>query len=87
MAGDRSPEVVEQVNRRKASKVQALFRAEDEELFEISRITLSLPEEAQIFPTRTCQQCGEKMMEPKAMRTANGKLLCIPCYEQGDKPG
>lgn len=82
MAGDRSAEVVAQVNRRKAAKVQSLLNAEEADLFEISQITLPLPEKARIFPTITCQQCGEKMMEPKAKKRGDGSLVCIPCYER-----
>lgn len=82
MQGDRSQEVVGRVNICRAAKVNSLFAAPEEELFELTRITLSLPEKARVYPTKTCSSCGEKVMEPMALVVGEGEHLCVPCYKK-----
>lgn len=79
MKGDRADEVVEVVNSRKAEKVKAIFAAGPKELFEVTRLKVSPPAKAQVYPTKTCFLCGDKVMEPKASQTAEGNFICPSC--------
>lgn len=79
--GDRSPEVTAMVQDRKARKMNSILEADDEELFEIKRISVEMPEPAKIYKTVTCANCGENTMEPRT-RMIGGKLLCIPCRQE-----
>lgn len=78
MIGDRSDEVIRAVHDRKSRKIEAVLNAKDEELFNIRKEKMDLPEEAEIYPSLRCAICGEKVMEPRA-RIKNGKIICIPC--------
>ena len=79
--GDRSPEVTAVVQDRKARKMNSILEADDEELFNVKRVELEMPETAMIYKSVTCSRCGEKVMEPRT-REVDGKLLCIPCSEE-----
>jgi len=81
MKGDRSDKVLKAVHDRKSRKVEAIMRAEDEELFTITKGKMELPEEAEIYPSIRCSLCGEKVMKPRA-KVKDGKILCIPCFEK-----
>ncbi len=76
--GDRSEEVLRAVHSRKAKKLKAILEADDEELLNIRRLRITLPEEAKIYQSVRCEVCGEKVAEPKA-RLLNGRIVCIPC--------
>ncbi len=80
MRGDRSKDVLEVVHRRKSRKIDAILNARDEELFKVTRGKAELPPEARIYSTVRCENCGEKVMEPRA-RLRNGKVVCMPCFE------
>jgi formylmethanofuran dehydrogenase subunit E len=81
MNGDSSEEVLQVVHNRKAKKIQSIMQADDEDLFDIQRISIQLPEKAKIYPSVRCSVCGEKVMEPRA-RVKDGKMICIPCMEK-----
>lgn len=76
--GDRSPEVTTIVQDRKARKTQEILAADDNELFDVKRVEIEVPEPARIYKSLTCSSCGEKVMEPRT-KDVNGQLLCIPC--------
>lgn len=78
--GDRSKKVSDFVHDRKAAKTRYILEADEKELMVVKRGKEALPEEAEIFPSLTCDECGEKMMEPRA-RVRDGKIVCIPCFE------
>jgi formylmethanofuran dehydrogenase subunit E len=80
MEGDRAPEVTAVVQDRKARKMQAILAADDPELFEIKKIQAEMPKPARIYQSLICDNCGEKVMEPRT-RAIDGKVLCMPCYE------
>jgi len=63
----------------RAAKIQALLTAPAEEFCTVHRVSLPLPEEARIFPSVTCAQCGERLAEPRA-RLQDGQILCRACY-------
>ncbi|KPJ98862.1 MAG: hypothetical protein AMJ60_06870 [Desulfobacterales bacterium SG8_35] len=79
--GDRSQEVTDAVQDRKARKMKSVLDTADAELFEIQRITAEMPEPARIYPSITCARCGEKAMEPRA-RVVKGQVVCMPCAEE-----
>jgi formylmethanofuran dehydrogenase subunit E len=82
-AGERSAEVMQVVHARKTRKMQMILSAEEGDLFAVTYPDVTLPETAHIYPSITCEACGEKVMEPRT-RKEGGKVLCIPCAE---KPG
>jgi formylmethanofuran dehydrogenase subunit E len=79
--GDRSQEVVGFVHDRKAAKIMQILGADEKDLMKVSAEVKELPPEAGIYPSLTCEACGEKMMEPRA-RLRDGKVVCIPCFER-----
>jgi formylmethanofuran dehydrogenase subunit E len=81
ITGDRSDDVMRTIKELKASKIQRILSADEEELFKIEHITLTLPHEAKIYPSLNCSLCGEKMMEARA-RVKEGKIVCIPCFNK-----
>ena len=81
MQGDRSEEVIKAVHDRKARKIGIILNADDADLFKVTKGKMRLPEEAKIYPSLSCAECNEKMMEPRA-RVKDGKIVCIPCFEK-----
>ncbi len=51
-----------------------------EELFAWKEVEAELLPQASIYATLTCCKCGEGVMEPKAVETAEG-FLCQPCFK------
>ena len=56
-----------------------MFNMPCEQLFEIKEPDFSLPEEARIFNSVTCEICGEKTAE-NHIRLQEDKRLCLDCY-------
>ena len=81
MKGDHSAEVIKAVHHRKAKKIGFILNSRDNELMKITKGTMKLPAEAEIYPSLTCALCGEKVMEPRA-RVKEGKMVCMPCFEK-----
>lgn len=81
MEGDRSPEVLEFVKKRKAEKINKILNAKKEEILKITYPQIKTPKEARVFKSLRCEICGEKVAEVKA-RILDGKILCIPCFEE-----
>ena len=79
--GDQSAEVMAVVHARKTRKMQMVLKAPDSELFDIKHLTAPLPEAARIYPTRRCNLCHEKVMEPRTRKVGN-QTLCIPCAKK-----
>ena len=79
--GDRSREVLGFVHNRKAEKIRHILEAEEKDLLKITKSSQILPEEARIYPSIRCNECHEKVMEPRA-RIRSGKIFCIPCFER-----
>jgi formylmethanofuran dehydrogenase subunit E len=81
MKGDHSAEVIKAVHHRKAKKIGLILNSRDNELMKITKGTMKLPAEAEIYPGLACALCGEKVMEPRA-RVKEGKMVCMPCFEK-----
>lgn len=78
--GDRTPEVVNFITKRKAEKIKQILKARKENLFKITYPDITPPKQARIFKSLRCENCSEKVAEAKA-RLLDGKTLCIPCFE------
>ena len=62
----------------RAAFAAILLEAADEELFNVTELTVDLPRTARIFPTVPCESCGEGVMEPRLV-TVNGQRICPDC--------
>lgn len=79
--GDRSRKVLDFVHNMKAAKTRHILDADEKELLKVTKCREKLPEEARIYPSIQCDECKEKVMEPRA-RVRSGKILCIPCFKR-----
>ena len=79
--GERSRKVLKIVHNVKAEKIRHILDADEEELLKVTKCRQELPEEARIYPSIQCDECKEKVMEPRA-RVRSGKILCIPCFKR-----
>jgi len=57
-----------------------LLNAPVDELFTFSKPNFELPEEARLFDSITCENCGEETAENK-IRLQDGKKVCLDCYK------
>ena len=55
-----------------------------EEMFDVKKTTISLPEKARLFDSYTCDCCGETT-GANWIRLAGDKKLCLDCYESYDR--
>ncbi len=85
MKGDHSDTVLKAVHKRKTRKMDSILKTKDKDLFRVKHIRMSLPEEAEIYPSIRCEVCKEKTMEPR-LRVKNGKMVCIPCFDSLSLP-
>lgn len=71
-----------QVDREAFARI--LLEAPDEELFKTSDVEIELPRQARIFPTLTCDFCGEGVMEPR-LSNFDGRKICPGCLLKQDR--
>ena len=55
-----------------------------EELFEVKKTTVRLPEKARLFDSCVCSRCGE-VTGVNWIRLAGEETLCLDCYESYDR--
>ena len=48
------------------------------ECFEVEKVEIEMPPEAEIHKSAICQKCGERVMETR-LRRVGDKALCVPC--------
>ena len=77
-AGERSPEVMQQIAAHKGKKVRAILEAAPEKLFKVEKQQFKVPAVARVFKSLRCSRCLEKVMEPMA-QVRGDTILCIPC--------
>ena len=58
-----------------------LLSAPIDEVFDCKEVNITLPEQARIFSSITCEKCGEAAPEHK-IRLQEGKRLCLDCFEE-----
>ncbi|NLI91752.1 MAG: formylmethanofuran dehydrogenase [Peptococcaceae bacterium] len=63
-----------------AEKQEYILNAPAEEIFDFKKPGFALPEEAKIFKSLLCDQCGERAPEHK-MRLQNGIKVCLDCFK------
>lgn len=80
--GDRSESVLRAVHDRKSRKIASIVDADDDELFDVTRVEVQVPEAARIHKSLICGKCGERVMETRAV-VKKGSVLCIPCSGVG----
>jgi len=61
--------------------LKKLLTMSDDELFNLKRVDINVPERARIFNSIKCSKCGLMVMETR-VRVMNDKFYCIPCLEQ-----
>lgn len=62
-------------------KQKFILNAPYEDVFDIKKPQFSLPEQARLFNTIVCENCGEGAPENK-IRISGGKMLCLDCYKE-----
>lgn len=65
-------------------KMVYYWNCHNEEMFEVKDTTISLPEEARIFESYICENCGEKT-GANWIRVLNGKHVCLDCWSEYDR--
>lgn len=55
-----------------------------EEMFEITERETGAPRPARILASLVCESCGESTMESRTRRF-DGKVLCIPCFQEQER--
>lgn len=56
------------------------------ELFDISKPSYALPEQARLFNSQLCTKCGEETAE-YALRFQNRQPVCLDCYDAYQREG
>ena len=52
-----------------------------EELYSLKHIKMVIPQKAKLFKSLKCAKCKEIVSESRA-RVENGRIVCMPCYEE-----
>jgi len=63
--------------------IRLLLDSPDEDLFDVQEVKVDLPHTARIFPSLSCEICGEGTMEPRMVRV-RGKKICMDCMLKSD---
>jgi len=61
--------------------LKKLMTMPDDEIFDLKKVDIKVPERARILNSVKCSKCGLMVMETR-LRVLNGKLFCIPCWER-----
>jgi formylmethanofuran dehydrogenase subunit E len=80
-AGTASPEEVKEFSASHEAKSKIILEMPEKELLWVREVEIEPPEKAIVYPTMVCSKCGEGFMEPLG-RIKNGKIVCIPCFEE-----
>lgn len=83
--GNATEEEIMNFKKAHEEKTNRILEIPLKELFEIKEIKADLPKKARIYRSVTCDECGEGVMETRA-RLADGKILCIPCFDKDSEP-
>ena len=55
-----------------------------EDMFDVKKAVIQLPEKARLFDSYTCDCCGEST-GANWIRLSGGKKLCLDCYQTYDR--
>lgn len=78
--GSASPEENARYDEMLKAGFKRVMDAPLDDLFDIGNARTRLPDKARIFASVPCRACGEEVMEPM-LRSLDGELLCLPCFE------
>lgn len=78
--GDASKEEKEKLGMLMENVSKKILELPLEQIFNVEKVNVDLPEKARIFPSIKCSECGEMVSEHRA-RFKNKKVVCIPCFE------
>lgn len=76
--GEAGEEEREQFNQLHHQMTQRLLEVPLEEIMDVERTAVELPEKARIYQTVQCQCCGEGVMEPRT-QVEGGSYYCLDC--------
>jgi formylmethanofuran dehydrogenase subunit E len=79
-----APEEAESLERLRTAWSERILAAEPADLFRIQPVTGPAPQRARLLASLACEACGEKTMESRTRRL-EGRILCLPCFEQLDR--
>ena len=77
--GEAVQEPVLSPEERRQAALERMQTAADEELYDIRWVDAPLPEQARIFKSVQCSQCGEGVVEARA-HLRDGQPVCPECY-------
>lgn len=60
--------------------IQRMLTMTDNDLFNVKKVNIEVPEKASIHSSVKCANCGLMVMETRA-RVLNKEFYCIPCWE------
>lgn len=79
--GELGPEEKKEFEALREQVIQRILTAPDNEVLSVKEVDIPAPEKARIYPSLSCQECGEAFMEILG-RTAKGKVVCKACFEK-----
>ncbi|HUU75266.1 MAG TPA: FmdE family protein [Methanoregulaceae archaeon] len=80
-AGTASADEEREFRDRMDKMIETILSMPAEEIFTICPTEVEIPEKARLFRSLPCAGCGEMVSESRA-RVQEGKIVCIPCFEQ-----
>ena len=80
-AGTLSPAEKKEMEAMRSRIIEQILTGRDEDLLDVREAEMPAPDEARVYPSLVCQECGERFMEIMG-RTAEGKVLCKDCFER-----
>jgi formylmethanofuran dehydrogenase subunit E len=66
------------------NSIDTILHSPEKSMLSIAEVKTAPPPLARRFNSLTCIRCGEKVMEPRALRTAAG-VYCADCAESPDQ--
>jgi formylmethanofuran dehydrogenase subunit E len=83
-AGTLSPEERMRLETLRAERSERVLVADPADLFRVQPLAGPPPERARLMASLACEACGEKTMESRTRRF-DGRILCLPCFEERDR--
>lgn len=65
-------------------RFEFFHKCKNEEMFDVKETTLTVPENARLFESYTCEICGETA-GANWIRLYDGKKVCLDCYSKYDR--
>jgi formylmethanofuran dehydrogenase subunit E len=66
-------------------KSKDILKTAPEDLFDINRVAVPMPDTAEIHPSIACARCGEPVMETRLV-DSGGQRICRECLENEAQP-